>query len=772
MEHLEDGGERHSLARHTLPRSSSICSLLEASEAIEHIRVGSFYQIDHSKLTPQTPDQLYSIRVVMVSEKTEFEVTVRYPSTHSLRTHFNDGKCGKPEGKKLPALTEKFIMGSDLARDVLYRRIPAQEIAEKQNSWSFWLVPSTVAEKDSSPALRTRLRNAVSKNGLCWSDLKLTGMVQWGKRRQVRFLGNHGEQNVETLSRKEKDEEDEEDEEDEDDEEGKGDEDEIEEIEREGLKVESSKTRKNLKRKCHGSSRAQRPERAKREKQCQIQVYNKSKKKKLKESIERWSVERYKLAEENMLKILKAKGAVFGNPILRPALRTEARKLIGDTGLLDHLLKHMAGKVAPGGAQRFRRRHNPEGAMEYWLESADLVNIRKEAGVQDTYWTPPPGWKPGDNPSQDPICARELRDLKEEIAKMKKDMQELATKKQEENLAIVPILTSSLTSLTWDRKGSLIQTKEMHIELMNRKSKIEKQLTEISQYLSGMEELMGMLKSTMEEPIMSETEAPSPLLIGSPTTTSDITERERKEVEQKNKSAIKSSEEQKAGDKWGDKATVTATEDKAAKIERLKSGFRICKPQGTFLWPNMAMSPHSSVVHLEDLLVVRTPPSASSATSAAHLLLQCNPASPVKPLAERLPVSNAGILINSVATPAPSPPPPPETPQTTFKGCVINLNEPPQIQHSDTGLCGTITYQRRHHNMTSDASMPRLAMGEKDQDEETEAKDMTSNCDEQQQTPCGCSSSTSNSSCFPSEESLWLALATSNPSYLEKSNRG
>jgi hypothetical protein len=126
------------------------------------------------------------------------------------------------------------------------------------------------------------------------------------------------------------------------------------------------------------------------------------------------------LAEKNMLKILKAKGAVFGNPILRPALRTEARKLIGDTGLLDHLLKHMAGKVAPGGAERFRRRHSSEGAMEYWLECADLVNIRKEAGIQDPYWTPPPGWKPGDNPSQDPICARELRELKEEIAKMKK----------------------------------------------------------------------------------------------------------------------------------------------------------------------------------------------------------------------------------------------------------------------------------------------------------------------------------------------------------------
>ncbi|KAG5041354.1 hypothetical protein JHK85_013830 [Glycine max] len=31
-----------------------------------------------------------------------------------------------------------------------------------------------------------------------------------------------------------------------------------------------------------------------------------------------------------------------------------ARKHIGDTGLLDHLLKHIDGKVAPGGTERFR----------------------------------------------------------------------------------------------------------------------------------------------------------------------------------------------------------------------------------------------------------------------------------------------------------------------------------------------------------------------------------------------------------------------------------
>lgn len=117
---------------------------------------------------------------------------------------------------------------------------------------------------------------------------------------------------------------------------------------------------------------------------------------------------------------MKDQKAVFGNPILRPALRTEARKLVGDTGLLDHLLKHMAGKVAPGGEERFRRRHNSEGAMEYWLESADLLNIRKDAGIQDPYWIPPPGWKPGDDPSQDATSTRELGELKEEMAKMKK----------------------------------------------------------------------------------------------------------------------------------------------------------------------------------------------------------------------------------------------------------------------------------------------------------------------------------------------------------------
>lgn len=228
---------------------------------------------------------------------------------------------------------------------------------------------------------------------------------------------------------------------------------------------------------------------------------------------------------------------------------------------------------------------------------------------------------------------------------------------------------------------------------------------------------MGMLKSAAaEETIMPESEAPPLLLIGSPTTPSHTIRETKDQLEQKNKSG----EEQE--DKGGDKAAVTtATEDKAAKIKKLKSGFRICKPQGSFLWPksNMITSPQS-MVHLEDHLV-STPPSASSTTLKSHLLppykphLGPHPTSPVKPLAERRPVSNA-ILQSVITKPSTSPPLPPETPQTqsitTTKNSLINLNEPPQTQQSDTdtAYCGTITYQRRHFNLTSIAPMPHVSI--------------------------------------------------------------
>lgn len=121
-----------------------------------------------------------------------------------------------------------------------------------------------------------------------------------------------------------------------------------------------------------------------------------------------------------MWEVLKAEGATFENPISRPALRLAARKYIGDTGLLDHLLKHIDGKVAPGGSDRFRRWFNTNGVMEYWLESADLDKVREEAGVLDTYWIPPSTVREGHASRQDTDSSDELKQLKIEMAQMKK----------------------------------------------------------------------------------------------------------------------------------------------------------------------------------------------------------------------------------------------------------------------------------------------------------------------------------------------------------------
>ncbi|KAL5569869.1 hypothetical protein UlMin_026444, partial [Ulmus minor] len=410
------------------PRLFLCLHILGITDLLEHIKVGSFYEIDHSRLPLKIPEQLCSIRMVMVSEKTRLNVSLRFPSIHSLRTHISDGKESKPDGKQVPALDEKYVMGKDLASEFLFRRVPAQELAEHRNSWSFWAAPSSSSNRNSNPDIGS----AVSKKGSCWSEIKFTGMVQWGKRRQVRFLGRH-EENKQELSSSAGGED-----ETEKEEEVRCSE---EEVEEEDVKVEEEvlevKNTRSSKRKLPAKNTSTAIlKRRKCQQQNQIS-YNRSKKNSGKNNVERWSATRYKLAEENMLKIMKAKGAVFGKPILRPALRSEARKLIGDTGLLDHLLKHMAGKLAPGGVERFRRRHNADGAMEYWLESADLIEIRKKAGVQDPYWTPLPGWKLGDNPTQDPVCAGELKALREEMVKMKRDMQEVMSKKEEQDSVYV-----------------------------------------------------------------------------------------------------------------------------------------------------------------------------------------------------------------------------------------------------------------------------------------------------------------------------------------------
>lgn len=238
-----------------------------------------------------------------------------------------------------------------------------------------------------------------------------------------------------------------------------------------------------------------------------------------------------------------------------------------------------------------------------------------------------------------------------------------------------------------------------------------------------MQEGMGQLKTTLEESNRTESLESTP-----PT----VTGREIKGVVHHKKEAMASGELQQEHCK-----SPAPKEDKVAKIERLKSGFRICKPQGSFLWPNMAISAPHGVVQLEDLFAVPTPPSVSSTSAKkSHLLSPSSPrhgphpTSPAKPLAEKGPVT---IPLSTVVTRPISSPPLEIThahfekssntsiSTTTFttKTPLINLNEPLDNQSDDNGFCGSqshshtspypVTYQRRHHQngtTTTTTAMP------------------------------------------------------------------
>ena len=91
-------------------------------------------------------------------------------------------------------------------------------------------------------------------------------------------------------------------------------------------------------------------------------------------------------------------------------------------------------------------------------------------------------------------------------------------------------------------------------------------------------------------------------------------------------------------------------EDKAMRIERLKSGFRICKPQGSFMWPSNTLT--------------LTPPSASS--------------------------TSAPPGIRSLVAPSSAVPPQPKTPSSQTLNLVINLNEAPDEQNIAAVVSHTI----------------------------------------------------------------------------------
>ncbi|KAF9615530.1 hypothetical protein IFM89_024157 [Coptis chinensis] len=616
------------------------------------LKVGFLYEIDQKLLRPKSPIQLKSIRVVMVTEKNELNVTVRFPSTLSLRKYFssNEMEAGTSYSsvKKNPELDEQFVFRSKLAKEVLVRPIFPPEFTEQRHLQSFWLLPSKVAEISTSLTNPDSEDETSVKASLCMSSLNDTpGLLKWGYRKRITFIGKHKERkkssitprvpSVSTLAEEEekvlntvnRDKE----------------------VDREETTMRVTRKRKR------GKSGY------KKSKAAKVDVKKPSSKitkKKLILSYDRWSKERYKNAEQKMLEIMKEKGAVIGSPVIRNNLRIEARKHIGDTGLLDHLLKHMAGKVAPNGEDRFRRRHNAEGTMEYWLESADLMSVRKEAGVRDSYWTPAPGWKLGDCPSQDPICARELKLLKEQIDNIRNDVKELLLKRDKE-AADNPMAIDSNTN-NGNCCNNLIESSEAnnkdasvelgdYEKLVKRKSDLERQLIQISESLNEMQEDMKR----------------SGFIVKEGGANSEVVEANREEINEiidlnevkENVDDLQQQVQPSSASVMESKEAETAKAARAEMRQRLRSGFRICKPQGTFLWPNMGASNSSSagnnsttsnvlspaqVFVADQLLVVPTPPSVSSATSPPRFLippsitLEQQPTSPVKTIAEKRPV--------------------------------------------------------------------------------------------------------------------------------------
>ncbi|XP_071675959.1 uncharacterized protein [Lolium perenne] len=380
--------------------------------------------------------------------------------------------------------------------------------------------------------------------------------------------------------------------------------------------------------------------------------------------VDRWSARRYFAAEAALLGVVRSLGARVGQPVQRRQLREEARKLIGDTGLLDHLLKHTKDKVAPGGAERLRRRHNAEGAMEYWLEPAGLAAMRRDAGVADPYWVPPPGWKLGDPVSPD-ACAlvmkRQVQELATELAQVKRHMEQLMKAhpgtlsndvKSETVKAYIPHepyqekygcmvkandnLEKQVMSLE-EKYASAAQAndkleeevlflKEKYEAVVEKNTRLEEQMTALStSFLCLKEQHLQLM----------EAEQAGPLRLCA----KESSEAEKQESNADREAPAAALAVVGAGDQLADNDTSSGA---GGKRTSRKCIVRICKPQGAFRWPEAAppSSPATPMVVMNDeeyltdggLELPSTPPSASSTNaSSSKLLLLPAPDSPVQP---------------------------------------------------------------------------------------------------------------------------------------------
>ncbi|XP_020549178.1 protein DYAD-like [Sesamum indicum] len=265
--------------------------------------------------------------------------------------------------------------------------------------------------------------------------------------------------------------------------------------------------------------------------------------------------------------------------------------------------------------------------------------------------------------------------LEEEVGKLRRELEEISSKRmQDENQASkIASSRSDISQKLDDQFATSLSSSRLDIDSPVLMEKCKEQLMTISDFVREIEERIGKVAPNVEERARKD----SALMVPTETHIKEKKPmaREPKSKQQEVQALIAAGEETSELDKDQNKggsvaaaaaeteksaggSVAAAAEEKAAKIQRLKSGFRICKPQGTFLWPNMVkdnnnninsscskiMSPQV-VVQVE----VPTPPSVSSSTaSAPPQLPYTHSPSVVKPLAEKRAVTVTVSTVSKV----------------------------------------------------------------------------------------------------------------------------